>query len=221
MKQIKLLSMHIQNFKGCKDRTIEFGEKTRITGDNGVGKSTVFDAYLWLLFDKNSKGVTNFAVRPLAESGETINNIEILVEATISVDNDEYKLRKTQKQKWVKKRGTDTREFQGNVNEFDINGYPKSQKEFKEFISGIVNEEVFPLISNPAAFTSLPWKEQRDILMQFVGDVSSVLSNVHESVFVSASHFTFLVLLAQKTSSFVSYFEPILINALAYTELPS
>ena len=166
--------MHIQNFKGCKDRTIEFGQTTRITGDNGVGKSTVFDAYLWLLFDKNSKGVTNFAVRPLTESGETINNIEISVEATISVDNDEYKLRKTQKQKWVKKRGTDTREFQGNVNEFDINGYPKSQKEFKEFISGIVNEEVFPLISNPAAFTSLPWKEQRDILMQFVGDVSDV-----------------------------------------------
>lgn len=174
MKQIKLLSMHIQNFKGCKDRTIEFGQTTRITGDNGAGKSTVFDAYLWLLFDKNSKGVTNFAVRPLTESGETINNIEISVEATISVDNDEYKLRKTQKQKWVKKRGTDTREFQGNVNEFDINGYPKSQKEFKEFISGIVNEEVFPLISNPAAFTSLPWKEQRDILMQFVGDVSDV-----------------------------------------------
>lgn len=174
MKQIKLLSMHIQNFKGCKDRTIEFGQTTRITGDNGVGKSTVFDAYLWLLFDKNSKGVTNFAVRPLTESGETINNIEISVEATISVDNDEYKLRKTQKQKWVKKRGTDTREFQGNVNEFDINGYPKSQKEFKEFISGIVNEEVFPLISNPTAFTSLPWKEQRDILMQFVGDVSDI-----------------------------------------------
>ena len=174
MKQIKLLSMHIQNFKGCKDRTIEFGQTTRITGDNGVGKSTVFDAYLWLLFDKNSKGVTNFAVRPLTESGETINNIEISVEATISVDNDEYKLRKTQKQKWVKKRGTDTREFQGNVNEFDINGYPKSQKEFKEFISGIVNEEVFPLISNPTAFTSLPRKEQRDILMQFVGDVSDV-----------------------------------------------
>lgn len=174
MNQIKLLSMHIQNFKGCKDRVIEFGQTTRITGDNGVGKSTVFDAYLWLLFDKNSKGVTNFAVRPLTESGETINNIEISVEATISVDNDEYKLRKTQKQKWVKKRGTDTREFQGNVNEFDINGYPKSQKEFKEFISGIVNEEVFPLISNPTAFTSLPWKEQRDILMQFVGDVSDI-----------------------------------------------
>ena len=162
MKQIKLLSMHIQNFKGCKDRVIEFGQTTRITGDNGVGKSTVFDAYLWLLFD------------PLTESGETINNIEISVEATISVDNDEYKLRKIQKQKWVKKRGTDTREFQGNVNEFDINGYPKSQKEFKEFISGIVNEEVFPLISNPTAFTSLPWKEQRDILMQFVGYVSDI-----------------------------------------------
>lgn len=36
MKQIKLLSMHIQDFKGCKDRVIEFGQTTRITGDNGV-----------------------------------------------------------------------------------------------------------------------------------------------------------------------------------------
>ena len=34
MKQIKLLSMHIQNFKGCKDRVIEFGQTTRITGDS-------------------------------------------------------------------------------------------------------------------------------------------------------------------------------------------
>ena len=43
MKQIKLLSMHIQNFKGCKDRTIEFGEKTRISGANATGKTTIFD----------------------------------------------------------------------------------------------------------------------------------------------------------------------------------
>lgn len=174
MKQIKLLSMHIQNFKGCKDRTIEFGEKTRISGANATGKTTIFDAFTWLLFGKDSLGSSDFDIRPLDADGNMINNIEISVEAKISVDGDEYDLKKVQKQKWVKRRGTDTTEFQGNVNEFEINGYPKSQKEFKEFISEIVDEDVFNLITNPNAFNALAWKKQREILMKFVGSFSDV-----------------------------------------------
>ena len=166
--------MHIQNFKGCKDRTIEFGEKTRISGANATGKTTIFDAFTWLLFGKDSLGSSDFDIRPLDADGNMINNIEISVEAKISVDGDEYDLKKVQKQNWVKKRGTDTREFQGNVNEFDINGYPKSQKEFKEFISGIVKEDVFNLITNPSAFNALHWEEQREILMKIVGCPSNV-----------------------------------------------
>lgn len=174
MKQIKLLSMHIQNFKGCKDRTIEFGEKTRISGANATGKTTIFDAFTWLLFGKDSLGSSDFDIRPLDVDGNMINNIEISVEAKISVDGDEYNLKKVQKQNWVKKRGTDTREFQGNVNEFEINGYPKAQKEFKEFISEIVKEDVFNLITNPSAFNALHWEEQREILMKIVGCPSNV-----------------------------------------------
>jgi DNA repair exonuclease SbcCD ATPase subunit len=166
--------MNIQNFKGCKDRTIEFGEKTRISGANATGKTTIFDAFTWLLFGKDSLGSSDFEIRPLDIDGNMINNIEISVEAKISVDGDEYDLKKVQKQNWVKKRGTDTRELQGNVNEFDINGYPKSQKEFKEFISGIVKEDVFNLITNPSAFNALHWEEQREILMKIVGCPSNV-----------------------------------------------
>lgn len=113
MKQIKLLSMHIQNFKGCKDRTIEFGEKTRISGANATGKTTIFDAFTWLLFGKDSLGSSDFDIRPLDADGKMVDNIEISVAAKISVDGDEYDLEKVQKQKWVKKRGTNTREFQG------------------------------------------------------------------------------------------------------------
>ena len=174
MKQIKLLSMNVQNFKGCKDKTIEFGEKTRISGANATGKTTIFDAFTWLLFGKDSLGSSDFDIRPLDVDGKMIDNIEISVATKINVDGDEYDLKKVQKQKWVKKRGTDTREFQGNVNEFEINGYPKSQKEFKEFISEIVDEDVFNLITNPTTFNSLPWKKQRETLMKFVGDFSDV-----------------------------------------------
>lgn len=174
MKQIKLLFMHIQNFKGCKDRKIEFGDKTRFFGANATGKTTVFDSFTWLLFGKDSLGSTDFDVRPLDADGKMINSIEISVEAKISVDSDEYELKKVQKQKWVKKHGTDTRVFQGNVNEFEINGYPKSQKDFKDFISGIIDEDVFNMITNLNAFNALAWKKQREILMKFVGSFSDV-----------------------------------------------
>ena len=174
MKNIKLLKMHIQNFKGCKDREISFGEKTAIGGVNASGKTTVFDAFTWLLFGKDSLGKSSFDIRPKDKEGNMINNVEISVEATICFGEDEYNLKKVQKQKWVKKRGTNTTEFQGNVNEFEINGYPKSEKEFKEFISRIIDENIFNLVTNPNAFNALPWKEQREVLMKFVGNFSNV-----------------------------------------------
>ena len=174
MKNIKLKSLHIQNFKGCKERIINLGENTRICGANATGKTTVFDAFTWVLFGKDSLGSAKFDIRPLDETGKMIDNLEICVEATISVEDEECTLKKVQKQKWVKKRGTNTTEFQGNVNEFEINGYPKSEKEFKEFIYSMIDEKVFNLITNPVAFTSLPWKEQREILMRFVCECSDV-----------------------------------------------
>lgn len=164
--------MRIQNFKGCKDKTIDFGDKTRISGANATGKTTIFDAFTWLLFERDSLGSSNFDIRPLDENGKMIDNIEISVESKISVDGNEYELKKVQKQKWVKKRGTGTTELQGNINEFGINGYPKSQKDFKDFIAGIIDEDIFTLITNPAAFNALPWKKQRETLMKFVGTFS-------------------------------------------------
>lgn len=170
--KIKLLKMRIQNFKGCKDREINFSDRTNIKGANATGKTTVFDAFTFLMFGKDSLGNTKFDIRPLDADGNMINNLEISVEASIRVDDEEYSLKKTQKQVWRKKRGTDTTEFQGNVNEFEINGYPKSEKEFKAFIAGIIDENIFNLVTNPNDFNALPWKEQREILMKFVGVMS-------------------------------------------------
>lgn len=174
MKIIELKKIHIQNFKGCVDKTISFGDNTRIFGANATGKTTVFDALSWLLFNRDSLGNTQFDIRQKDKDGNIVHHIEIDVQATIMVDGNEYVLRKVQKEKWVKKRGADTREFQGNVNEFEINGYPKNEKEFKAFMSEIIDEKVFNLVTNPVAFNSLPWKEQREMLMKFVGDFTDI-----------------------------------------------
>ena len=172
--QIKLKSLHIENFKGIKLLDVAFGDKTKIKGQNAAGKTTIFDSFTWLLFNKNSAGDEKFNLRPLDADGKPIHNVEIKVAATLEVDEKEVELAKVQKEKWVKKRGTDTSELQGNVNSFEIDGYPKSEKDYKEYISSLVNEDLFKMLTNPQYFSNMKWKDQRDILMKFVSDVSDV-----------------------------------------------
>lgn len=174
MKKIELKTLVQKNFKGCKESVINFADKTNIYGANATGKTTLIDSFMWLLFDKDSTGATKFQVRPLDSDGKQINNVEIMVEATLDVGGKIIILKKTQKQKWVKRRGTDVTELQGNENLFEINDYPKSEKDFKEYVSGIVDEELFKLITNPQTFASMPWKKQREVLMSLVGEVSDI-----------------------------------------------
>ena len=170
-----LKSLHMENFKGIKNLYVNFSNKTSIKGQNAVGKTTIFDAFTWLLFNKNSAGDEKFNVRPLDKDGHRIDNVEIKVVGVIEVDGKEVELSKVQKQNWVKKRGTDTVTLQGNVNSFEIDGYPKSEAEFKAYISGLAQSgEMFKMLTNPQYFSSLKWKEQRDILMKLVEDVSDV-----------------------------------------------
>ena len=171
-----LKSLHGENFKGIKSIDIKFGEKkTKISGQNASGKTTIFDIVSWLFFNKNSAGEEKFNVRPLDKDGKRIDNVEIKVVGVIDVDGKEVELSKVQKQNWVKKRGTDTVTLQGNVNSFEIDGYPKSEAEFKAYISGLAqSEEMFKMLTNPQYFSSLKWKEQRDILMKLVAEVSDV-----------------------------------------------
>lgn len=171
MNNILLDLLHIENFKGIRNLDVNFKEKTEIKGQNASGKTSVFDAFTWLLFDKDSSGANKFELRPLDENGDKIHHIEISVAANIVADGDEIELKKTQKENWVKKRGAEEAEYQGNKNFYEINGFPKSEREFKEFISEMIDEDLFKLLTNPMTFSAMKWQDQRAILMRFVDDV--------------------------------------------------
>lgn len=173
--KLKIRSLHMENFKGIKSLDVKFSNKTSIKGQNAVGKTTIFDAFTWLLFNKNSAGEEKFNVRPLDKDGKRIDNVEIKVVGVIDVDGKEVELSKVQKQNWVKKRGTDTVTLQGNVNSFEIDGYPKSEADFKAYVSNLAqSEDMFKMLTNPQYFSSLKWKDQRDILMKLTTEVSDV-----------------------------------------------
>ena len=172
MKRITLKKLKIQNFKGCCERTVEFEKKTNIFGSNASGKTTIVDAFCWLMFNKDSTGSEKFNIRPLNSDGKMINNVEISVEANLDIDGVSLTLQKVQKQNWVKKRGSDTATLQGNVTTYEIDSFPASEKEFKEKIDSIIPEDLFKLLSDPRAFASLQWKKQREILLKFISEIT-------------------------------------------------
>lgn len=166
---MKIKSISLQNFKGCKSADYQFdGKNATISGANGSGKTTIFDALTWLLFGRDSLDNAKFEVRPLDENGKQIHEIEISVTAVFDIDGKEVELKKTQKENWVKKRGSEFPTFQGNVNSFEVDGYPKGEKDFKEYINSIVNDDLFKMLTNPTYFPNMPWKEQRNILINLV-----------------------------------------------------
>lgn len=165
----------LQNFKGCNGAAYTFdGKNVTVCGANGSGKTTIFDAFTWLLFGKDSLDNAKFEIRPLDKDGKHIDNVEICVVATLEIDGKEVELKKTQKQNWVKKRGTQNPVLQGNVNEYEIDGYPRSAKDYEEYINGIVSDDLFKMLTNPTYFPNMPWKEQRATIMKFASDASDV-----------------------------------------------
>lgn len=172
MKRIKLEKMSIRNFKGCDELNIAFSDTTNIYGRNASGKTTVADAFTWLLFGKDSQGREKFQVRPLDEAGNQIDNVEIAVKVMLNVDGNITTLKKVQKQNWVKKRGSDNAVMDGNINEYCINDFPALEKDFKALVASIIPEDLFRLLTDPKMFPGLPWKKQREMLLQFVSEIT-------------------------------------------------
>lgn len=172
--KITLKNLKISNFKGIKEKSIDFSSKTKVLGRNGAGKSSIFDAMLWLLFGKDSSGSAKFNVRPQDENGVDIDNLVISVAGTFDIDGKETVIEKTQSQKWVKERGAEVKTFKGNENKYIVNTIPKSEKEFKSWLNEIVSEDVFKFVSNLNAFMSQDAKERRKTLFKLVSSITDI-----------------------------------------------
>ena len=173
--KIKIQSINIQNFKGVKNATYQFdGKNVSIIGQNATGKTTIADSLWWLLFNKDSAGNEKFSIRPLDSAGKQIDNVEICVSAVLDIDGNEMELKKVQKQNWVKKRGTSEIALQGNVNSYEVDGYPKSEKEYKECVAGISEEELFKILTNPFYLPNLKWNEKRSRIIVLADDIPDI-----------------------------------------------
>jgi DNA repair exonuclease SbcCD ATPase subunit len=173
MKEVKLLSLTLKNFKGMTNFTLELGAKNvRVFGDNEVGKTTLFDGFLWLLFDKDSQNKKDFSIKRIVD-GKEVNNLNHEVEGSFLIDGSPITLRKVYKEKWTRKRGGATQEFTGHETDYFVDGVPSKKKEYTDHVDSIVPEDVFKLLTSPTFFNEqMKWTDRRAILLQICGDVS-------------------------------------------------
>ena len=168
--------MTLNNFKGIRYLTLDFtNAETWIYGENGTGKTTVCDAFSWLLFGKDSKGRSdsNFNIKTLDESGKPILKIEHYVSGLLSVDGKSVKLQRRYVEKWVKPRGTTEETLKNHQTEFYVNDVKLATKqEYDSTVASILPEDVSRMITNPFYFTSLNPDVQKSMLLDMAGDVT-------------------------------------------------
>lgn len=174
MIDIRLSKMGLRNFKGIKNFSLVInGQNANIFADNGLGKTTCMDGFLWMLFGKDSANRADFSVKPQDENGNDIHFLETDVTLELLVNRRPKTLRKMLKEKWTRKRGAPTDEFTGHETSYWIDEVPVKAKEFQAEINKIIDENAFKLLTNPFYFcTQLKWEERRKILMEICGDVT-------------------------------------------------
>jgi len=166
---VKFKSLSFENFKGIRNLQIDFNDLANvISGRNATGKTTVIDSIWWLFFGTDSHGNSKFEIRELDSNGDKVHHTKISVTLVAEIDGTETTLQRIQEEKWVKKRGQEEQEFSGNKDSYLINGFPKSAREYEDFIASIVDENVFQILSNPMTFPNLDWKEQRKLLLSLI-----------------------------------------------------
>lgn len=170
--KISIKRLTLLNFKGIRNLNVDFSDVTDISGRNGSGKSTIFDAFTWLLFGKNSQDKKDFEIKTLDENNNPIHKIDHEVTGLLDVDGVEINIKRVFREKWVKPKGQPEPVFQGHETEFFWNDVPVSQADFKEKVESLCDEGLFKLITNPTAFNDLHWTKQRELLFQMAGDVT-------------------------------------------------
>ena len=151
---MKLLHLAIDNFKGCQHLALGFqGRCASIYGDNAAGKTTIYDAFTWLLFGKDSRGRGDFEIKPLDPGGQVADHAAVTaVEATLDVDGIPLQLRRTYFERWSVKRGGGEATYDGNTSEYFVDGVPMKKSEYENRIRELVSEDVFRVLTNVSWF---------------------------------------------------------------------
>ena len=167
MSRLTLNNLKIENFKGVKSFEVNVGGGDAvISAENGVGKTTIYDSFLWLLLGKDSTGRKDFEVRPLDRRNQPIKGVVVAVESEIGIDGVSHIFKKENHEKVVKG------QLRGYETLCWIDDVPKKVGEYSDYIAKIISEETFKLLTDLHFFNSkMHWTDRRKVLLDIAGEI--------------------------------------------------
>lgn len=173
MKEIRLKQLELRNFKGMTFTFQPDCQDTDVFGSNASGKTTLADAFSWLLFGKDSLGRSDFEIKNLDDAGNRESGLEHGVQGVLVSNGIETVLKRVYHEVWTKKRGSAQSTMTGNTTDYWIDGVPAKENEYRARIAEIFGDETtVRLLTSPTVFPALPWQQQRTILLDCCGDIT-------------------------------------------------
>ena len=160
---VKLRTVTLEDYKKfVGEVTFQFYDRTKISGKNKEGKSTIENAYMEILTGKEVDGTQPDGIRPHGEDGKDLNRADVIREVVLDIDGKETTIRKITKQKWRKPHGQTEEVLDGNTVSYEIDGFPYAPKKFEEYMKELADPEILLMCSNPNPFLSTLKKSTAD-----------------------------------------------------------
>lgn len=159
---MKIKSITLQNFKGCKNATYTFdGKNATVCGANGSGKTTINTSYNWVMADKDAELHSNPPIRPI-DVEECTPRVDIILD----IDGREVSVAKLQKQT---KKGNSV----SLSNTYEVNAVEYGERDFKAKMAEYgIDFDLFLPLSHPDYFTSQKSADMRKVLFAMASEKS-------------------------------------------------
>ena len=173
MKKVTLKRLVLENWR-AQNRVVDFSDKTIVRGFNGTGKSSLTNAFFWLLTGVDSLNRSNYDLYDNTKPFTYDNAIPAVVEGVFDIDGKECTLKRSAKQKWYRPRGNS--EYVKNDSDeytYYVDGLSVSAKAYKETVESLfADTEKLKLMLNVRFYQMLDWKVLRKHFADMVGVIT-------------------------------------------------
>lgn len=172
MKEVLVKKIELENYKNFSGISLPMFARSKVSGRNRVGKTTLMDGYFDTITGKMASGKEPDEIRR-KENGQEIPKVDVVRRIVLDIDGKEHTIQKTTRQKWKKPRGKTEEVFSGNETKIEVDNYSVSNRAFTEWISeNITTTDTLLMCSNPVPFLNILQKntnEARKLLERLSG----------------------------------------------------
>jgi hypothetical protein len=174
MKKIILKKLTLENWR-AQNVSLNFSDGVNeVRAKNGIGKSTLFNAWVWLICGTDTQDRANY---DLYNTKETLSKDtpSAIVEAELVVDGVPLTLKRCAKSQWTRPRGKEEWvKASSDKYTFFVDNVEYQAKAYQDVVSGLFagqDADMIKMMTNPSQSLNLDWKQLRKMFQRIIGEI--------------------------------------------------